>query len=275
MFLLSNDAFATVGGPTYLYDLKYDAQSRSVFYVSQDQGGRGCPPFLYSMSLDTGAEKTIYGCEDTKPGAIRNNEISAYTSSFSHLDAVDLKKNKVTVDLIQKGIEKSEDGYVMKVNVVANVYQNGVKKAEIPMTSCGAEYPFVIGGYGIQGINDKLALIFSGKSDCFEGGYTFEKLRIVGLQTMNGSYTNAPYKDNSALAPNEGNLVAYVREEAKTNVPSGTQNGMQDDTPSGTVGSTSVDENFSESTPKPILPTVALVGGILFILGVVVGRNFK
>ena len=57
-------ASATVGGPTLIYDLKFDPATKSVYYTEQNYGGRGCPPELKAISTDTNQVRTIFSCDD-------------------------------------------------------------------------------------------------------------------------------------------------------------------------------------------------------------------
>ena len=59
-----NNVLATVGGPTFIYDFRYNPLDESVYYIKQDFGGRGCPPELIRLSLNSGKTDIAYSCSE-------------------------------------------------------------------------------------------------------------------------------------------------------------------------------------------------------------------
>ena len=215
---------ATVGGPTLVYDLKFDSKTNSVYYTVGEGGGKGCPPELRAISLDTNTPKVIYSCDDGlnqygyEQG--QKEKIDSFTSTFSMLRPINLRKNIITVSIDVSGVETSPDSsYVMQTNFVANIFQDGVKKISIPFSGCNADQPLIVDGYGVTGIQDKILLLFSGKRDCFEGGYVGETVHLVsGLRIFDGSPIYES-KNTSPLVPHTGSIVAYFKETPVDNFP--------------------------------------------------------
>ncbi len=56
-------ANATVGGGSYIHSFKYNPLDESVYFIRNDMGGRGCPPELIKISLNTGKEQTVFSCD--------------------------------------------------------------------------------------------------------------------------------------------------------------------------------------------------------------------
>src|SRR5690349_10224986 len=85
---------ATVGGPTYVYNTRFDTKTNSIYFTEHSQTGRGCLPVLKKLSAETGATETIYPCDgEVFDAAKRESEIDTYTTGFSYLSPLNLKKN--------------------------------------------------------------------------------------------------------------------------------------------------------------------------------------
>jgi hypothetical protein len=217
IILLVNTTYATVGGPTTIFDLKYDQKTSSVYYTEQSYSGKGCPPILKSLSYLTGVSKTIYSCDDEISGTVgQSQKIYSYTSTFYSLTHINLRKNNITVS-IDGGVVENYPNTTekAKINFVAQVLQNNTNIIKLALSGCSLEQPYVIDGYSIPGVKDKILLLISGVSDCWEGGYIFERLVLVpGIQVSDSSVVSS-YKDISPMVPNEGSVIAYP---AKPNI---------------------------------------------------------
>lgn len=217
-----NSAFATVGGPTYIYNFKYNPLNESVYYIAQDQGGRGCPPELFKLSLNTGKSQVDYSCDQGEKLEVQDTfsavdaEINKITNSFKYLIPINLKTNRISVDVSFVDYEKlsPELDEVKNANFIASVYQDNKKIIDLPIKGCNLEQPFVFGGYTIPGFDKKIVLLLSTKGDCFEGGYINETLHVVGgVSNLDKTQLTNFYKDPEALVPNEGTLVVFEPEE--------------------------------------------------------------
>ncbi len=243
---------ATVGGPTLVYNLRFDTKTDAVYFTEYSETGRGCLPELKKLSLATGVSETIYPCDgEVFDATKREAEISAYTDGMNYLSSINLKKNGIEVALEVGEEEYLEPGWLLKTKMTAHVYQNGTKKLSFPLSACNAEQPFVIDGYFAPTHADKLVLLVSGKNDCFEGGYTLESLKIVPNVTLVDDATLNVYKRPSALAPHEGSLVVY---------------------PGQTVAEK---PEVVETEEDPNLLTLSVIGLIGLLLGVCLGRVGK
>ncbi len=212
-FALAAVTYATVGGPTLIYDFRYNPADESVYYTEQDSGGRGCPPELFKLSLNSGSTTVVYSCdrgfaEDASPVS----EIAAIVEGFKPLTPISLKKNsiEVDVDFVRAENYSPEFEEVVRRHFTATVHQRGNKVAELPITGCNLEQPFTFAGYAIPGFDKKIVLLLSTKGDCFEGGYTKETLHMVGgVGNLDKDFRYNSMKWGEALVPNEGTLVVF------------------------------------------------------------------
>lgn len=260
------DAFATVGGPTYIGNFKYNPADESVYYILRSDSGRGCPPILQKISLATEKIETAYSCEDgeklyyeSNTGSI--NEINKITQNFKDLTPINLTDNKIQIDLNFVTAETfGEENSIAKRNFTATVYQNGQKIDQFAIPGCTLDQPFTFAGYAIPGFEKKIALLSSGTGDCFEGGYTTENLFVIGgLQSLNrASSYNTLKMYNSPLIPSVLTQVVFEKDKI---------------TPTSSAITTS-----PMTTDEPIDPKLLMIIGgfvIALIVGVVLGRVTK
>ena len=225
-FAVTTTAVATVGGPTYIYDFRYNPANESVYYISASQSGRGCPPILRKLSVRTGESETVFSCEQGEAllsGSAFAGQYPAplfqkfeeITGRFERLAPLNLPKNNVEVDLT---FTRTEDyapdlPEIKRTYFLAEVYHNGTKAAEFPIAGCSSGQPFMFAGYIIPGVSDNVALLRSAKSDCFEGGYTGESLYIIdGISGLNTTYPVDFSKWNEPLVPSEATLVVFEKD---------------------------------------------------------------
>jgi len=223
VFIVKN-VLATVGGPTFIYDFKYNPADESVYYIKQDFGGRGCPPELFKLSLNSGKTQIAYSCNEgeklvpgdndsTSPVSI---EINRITKDFKPLNSLNLKDNNISIDVnfIKEENYSPEVNEIVRRHFTASIYQNGVKINELQIIGCNLNQPFTFQGYSIPGFEKRIILLLSTRNDCFEGGYIGETLYSVGgVDKLDKTPITNFYKDLSVLAPNEGSLVVYEGEE--------------------------------------------------------------
>jgi len=182
---------ATVGGPTYVYNLKYNPNDESVYYTEQNQSGKGCPPILSKISLHTGETSTVFSCdegfalstdEDFYPAQSVYNKIEEITKGFKPLTFLNLKENSIDLDVsFVKDKFFNESDILLRKNFITWVYQDGIKTDEFPINGCSVEQPFSFAGYAIPGFNKKIIILSSAVSDSFEGGYIREGLHVVNI----------------------------------------------------------------------------------------------
>jgi len=252
--ILVNNAQATVGGPTIVYDFKYDSKTSSIYYTEQNYNGKGCPPELKSISLSTLMSKVVYSCND---GLVTENQslrINSFTSQFTTLVPINLRRNNIDIVVDVIGIENIPDtSEKIKTNFIARVFQGSNKISEITFSGCNAEQPLVVGGYEIPGVSDKIVLLFSRKSDCWEGGYVGEFIFLVsGVNIVDRSHVNS-YKSDSPLIPDDNSLVLYSKKDG----------GDQ------TSGQSPKDCISDKEFPVAIL-VLSVIGAL--VLGIIVGR---
>ncbi len=268
-------ALATIGGPTYIYDFKYNPKDESVYYTESDYGGRGCPPMLSKTSLATGVSQKVYSCDqgeklyDGKDYEVAIAEvraqINAITQNFKNLVPISLKKNNIAIDLkfVRTENLNPEIDEIKNSVFSATVYQGDKKLTEMEISGCNTEQPFTFAGYAVPGFDKKIVLLLSTKGDCFEGGYIDESLLVVGgLNSINRESLNF-YKSDEALVPNEGTLTVYENESVEV------VNNGEVETPTETETEAEGEANMNLYI---IFGVAALV---LVVLGFVVGRMSK
>ncbi len=212
--------YATVGGETFIHNFTYNPTNESVYYIMQNAGGRGCPPELLKLSLASGKTDIVYSCDDGEKAGYEygssgaNDEINKMIEGLKPLTPLSLKANHIAIDVTFTSADSEnyspDTNEVFRRHFTASVYQNNKKVSEFPIVGCNITQPFLFQGYAIPGFDKKIVLLLSTKGDCFEGGYIGETLHVVsGLANLDRSQMTNFYKGNSALTPNEGNLVVY------------------------------------------------------------------
>ena len=173
---LASNVHATVGGPTFIYDFKYNPQDESVYYTMASEGGRGCPPELVKISLVSGQTQVVFSCSDgEKLSSISlvSSEINKITNDFKQLTPLNLKGNNIAIDINFLNAENysPELNELLRRNFNTSVYQNNKKVTDFTISGCKMEQPFVFAGYAIPGFDKKIILLSSAVNDCNEGGY--------------------------------------------------------------------------------------------------------
>jgi hypothetical protein len=214
---------ATVGGPTYIYDFKYNPLDESVYYTSQSDNGRGCPPILAKISLVTGKSEIVFSCDDGEKlssTSLVNYEINKITNDLKLLTPLNLRENDITIDIkfLNSEYFNSEGDWLKNHNFFTSVYQGNKKVTDFTITGCNIEQPFIFSGYAVPGFDKKIILLSSAVNDCWEGGYIFEKLYVVdGVDNLNKEYESNSYKGSSALVPNKGSLIIFESDKINEN----------------------------------------------------------
>jgi hypothetical protein len=268
--LLSSPAHATVGGPTYIGNFKYNKADESIYFITNSYSGRGCPPMLDKISLVNEVVSSVISCtqgEDLLSNrgnlsdtSVIYEEINGITAQAKGLTSISLPKNNVEIDIKFVREEKlSEDDYVIKNHFVATVFQNGRKIDEFPLTGCSLDQPFTFAGYSIPGFEKKIIIVSSAKTDCWEGGYVGESIHVIDeIENLDKTQVGDWKSENIPLVPNEGTRVVYEK-----------------DSISPTPISTPVETNNGSSIPQPnfnknmiwILVIVLIVGiGLGYLL---------
>jgi len=226
-FVTVENTFATVGGPTLIYEFVYNPLDESVYYIEQDHSGRGCPPELFKLSLNSSETKVAYSCDEGERLASQNGydyssvgvKINEIIEDFKFLAPLSLKANNISVDIDFVNAENYSPEFdeVIRRNFIATIYQNEVKVDEFTITGCSLNQPFVFHGYAIPGFEKKIMVLLSTKGDCFEGGYTKETLHMISnVSNIDKTPSVNFYKGQSALIPNEDSLVVYESDEVIT-----------------------------------------------------------
>lgn len=274
---------ATTGGPTYIYSFKYNPANESVYFVQQDEGGRGCPPELLKMSLSTGKIDVVFSCSQGESLMSANSAagvapvttaINNIVKDFKDLTPISLPKNNITIDVNFVNSEKLSPGdeWIVRSRFTATVFQYASQIAEIPIVGCAIDQPFVFAGYAIPGFEKRIVLLLSTKGDCFEGGYINETLYSVGnIGHLDRTQANDSGKIASPLVLSAATLVVFERDNVSANIAT-TDNAKPVDIAT-TIATTQISPQCN-SYPLMLLVVAAMIGTIIgFILGALIFRN--
>jgi hypothetical protein len=220
-------AHATVGGETLIWDFKYNPANESVYYELSDGGGRGCPPQLFSLSLNSEKSSTAFSCSEGEQLSREqvDSKINAIASGFKPLLPLSLKNNAIAIDVNFVKAETYGVGSndILLRHFTATLYQNGKKVKEFPLTGCSLDQPFTFQGYSIPGFNKKIIVLVSAVNNCAEGGYIYESLQVVGgVDNLDKTVVDNFHKGTSPLSPNIGNVV--IRESDTVSTVQGNPN---------------------------------------------------
>lgn len=231
IFFVASNAFATVGGPTYISEIALDNPEsnviKSVYYKLHDGGGRGCPPIIHKIGLVSLTDSEVRSCDQAEQdGAKYPQFVSDTYQNLSYLGSVSLKKNNIDirVEFISENKLEGFDDPVSN-NFLATLAQDGTKFGEINFKGCARDQPHVFEGYMIPNSNS-MAILISNKGDCFEGGYVKESLSVVkGIKYLDKNIVRS-FKTASATEPNSGNMIVYATtsETTKPDMKAPTEN---------------------------------------------------
>lgn len=259
--ILAKNASATVGGPSYISEIRLNTSSDSVYYVKNDYGGKGCPPIIHAVNLATTQDVEVKTCDQAfKEFFSGENGDEKYRQfimdtykDFLYLGSISLKKNHidVRVNFLSEHIEGGETYWS---DFEAIVTQDNKEVAKINFRGCDKDQPHVFEGYMVPD-SGAMALVISNKGDCFEGGYIYESLYLIKSMKYYDTKIVRSYKTESATEPNSGNMVVFADSDDTKDNNDGTETPVEEKT----------------SANQIILLLTPLVVGI--ILGYVIGKK--
>ena len=268
LLLSSEKVLATVGGPTYISQIAYNASNNSVYYIENDHGGKGCPPIIHSVNVTNTRDVEVKTCDevfqqfpsssDESDGQNYMQFIADIYNNLSYLGSVSLEKNFIDVRarILSEHIENGET-YWNEFQAV--ITQDNKEIAKLNFRGCAKDQPNVFEGYRIPD-TDSMAILISNKGDCFEGGYVHESLSIIkGIKYYDTNIIRS-IKEASATEPNLGNRVVYATSDI-------TENNRSDNDSDGAA----------DPQKNPFVNTVLMIAtfAIGLILGYVVGKKFS
>jgi len=223
LFVLPIDALATVGGPTTIDRLAYNQNQNAVYYTVRFEGGRGCPPVVYKISLEGGRVDSVLNCDQAESlyNLQNSTDQERYYKAIDNImfEGVPLKK----INLINHGI-KAEVGHINEVflddsewklnsNFHVKILQGNKIKSEFDAKGCEDDQPFVFRGYAIPGVMDKILIMQSTIGDCFEGGYVVDNLFVINNIKLENNTDPDEYLSNRGPFVSKGDFVAYSSKE--------------------------------------------------------------
>ena len=283
---------ATVGGPTTIGDFRYNPSNESVYYTQYTSNGRGCPPTLHRMSLNTEISEQIFSCEEGE-GLLTEQDIYSFqpvtnfihdfVGDFKKLLEIDLRSNglEIDVDFVENVPYSEEYQETLYKKFSVNVYQDGRKVKDFEIQGCKLEQPFLFSGYSIPGFNKRIMLVSSAKGDCFEGGYINEKIYTIGeLDDISREGGSFDYKNSLPLTLNERSLVVYESENVSIPTPVVEEKVEQEGEVDGVGDTETLTDDFVDPDqenlergfePESKLDSMILLVSLLLVLLSVVG----
>lgn len=265
---------ATVGGPTFVYNLKYNPQDESVYYIKVSESGRGCPPEIMKLPLVSGVGSVFFGCVEAEKllyeklnkdyeslKTFTNNMISGYKD----LKELNLSANNIDIDVdyLRDDTYGETEKYVYNKTHDVYVYQNGIKVNTFQMQSCLVDMPITFAGYIIPGFNNKIVIVASGGGDCVEGPYVYETVKIVsGVQVDYKQAAPVSSKTSGTLIASDKTLTVKISDEVDLQKYQIQNDELMMDEP----------KNISETKTETYVFITALVS---LLVGVVIGRKTK
>ena len=225
LFLPTNNVKATTGGPTYISEIAFSTSSNSIFYIENDNSGRGCLPIIHKLDLTTLKNLELKTCTEIEQeflndkyeeGVQLNNQfISETFENLSYLHSVNLKKNNIKI-IINFLSEYIEDGFAYWSEFSATIIQDNKEISKINFRGCTKAQPHIFEGYMVPN-SDALAILISNKGDCFEGGYINESLHLIKNIKYYDTSVIRSFKDRAPSEPNLGNVVVYASLDSEIN----------------------------------------------------------
>jgi hypothetical protein len=222
--LIPKFTIATVGGNYTVYDFRYNPKDESVYYLVQDFGGRGCPPTLNKISLESEEIFSVFSCNDGEEKVMKDpsynvlSDIYTITQNFKNLMPIDLNKNSINIDVNFKKDEFFDElsGELKQKIFNVDIFQNGNKIDGFELSGCYLDQPFSFKGYQIPGFEKKIILLVSRTRDCFEGGYIGESIFVINnIENLNKDYFSSSYKGDDPLYPDKGVLIVSENDSVK------------------------------------------------------------
>lgn len=212
---LASSVHATVGGPTYIDRVGYDALADQVYFLVNTQSGRGCPPEIMSVDVKSKQVIDVMNCDQIEKKYGYSSEgyntfVDDTFKNLTHLSALDFRRNGISVDVTYVG-EHRNDEYNVSSDFRADFYQNGKRIDSASYVGCYEDEPHVVHGYLIPE-TDAFAVIISRIGDCFEGGYSEDSLFIIHGGKIVDPSPVPPPMDSSAPQVFRGDLVVYADE---------------------------------------------------------------
>lgn len=270
-FLISGEqVLATVGGPTYIFQIAYKDSDNSVYYLKSDMGGKGCPPIIHSVNLAKMQDIEVKTCDEvfeeySQDYSEESNQkykqfISDNYKNLSYLGSVSLEKNHIDVR-IEELSEHIEDGEIFWTEFRATLTQDNKEVARLDIRGCSKDQPHIFEGYRIPN-TDAMTILISNKGDCFEGGYVRESLSIVrGIKYYDTNVVRS-VKEESATEPNTGNMVVYAASKDVVN---------DNEVVNNNFNSAPTISPAPQSAPKKNSVVKIILMAVIFTIGILIG----
>lgn|GEM_PF-2695127 len=234
MLLSTTSAHATVGGPTYTYNLRVThgagATPKEIMYISHSSEGRGCPPLIYLLNTQTKTSSILVGCDEPLYEQNFKSTLDKYPVPL-HRIHLPFNLIKAVVTVVRE-VEDDPGAFMgKKTEFLLELFQQDTKIASIPYSGCYPDQPHVIEGYATP-TGSLSVILVSTTGDCFEGGYVREQVFPVSGATLHYNYQLAPRKTSSPAIADAGGangnlfVIAEKKREAApvvSTAPGGTE----------------------------------------------------
>lgn len=227
---------ATVGGPSLVYNLRTNVEAREVVYDFHGLDGKGCPPEVFSLNLETGELRVVADCDDPEYEAAYAASIVAYPIPLARMH---LPYNQVSAKAsVLREIEVNPDNFAGGTEFGLDLFQVEKKIAAFTYFGCYPNQPHILEAYGTA--DESVAVIVvSTIGDCFEGGYIRERVFVAKGLTSLYDYSLGEGRKTATPAvvdadAETGNIVVFAS-KAATATPSATGIDSADGVPRGPI----------------------------------------
>lgn len=185
LVISSQSVEATVGGPTYVYNLRVsdrDAIARDIMYIRSDHGGRGCAPQVMVLDAQLNKTRELTGCDDADE-AVLERAVRQYPVALNHLH-LPYNSFRASTRIVKEVPENIATYEPAHIEFETTIYNRDNPVATLKHTGCYPTQPHIIEGYTL-GKTRVVAFVLSTISGCWEGGYIREQIFPVSIIGFN------------------------------------------------------------------------------------------
>lgn len=217
------DVQATVGGPTYVYNLRIShvLPIQEIMYVTHSLSGKGCPPSVSALNIETMKSRDVVACDFDADESVMERAFSQFPVVLKRLH-LPYSGMRAETRVVRFTENKDDPFQFQKTDFETKIYQNTYDGGEREVAAfdypgCYPDQRHIIEGYATpQGY--LVAFVVSTIGDCFEGGYITE--RIFPIKAMRVSDDPITLEPRAASEPatvdadtENGNLLAIAKSQ--------------------------------------------------------------
>jgi len=185
LVITSHSAEATVGGPSYAYNLRVsdrDTTAREIMYINHSLSGRGCAPQVFVLDAQTRKTRELTGCEDVNESTLERT-VRQYPVALNRLH-LPYNSFRASTRIVREVPENTATYEPAHIEFETTIYHIDKTVATLKHTGCYPTQPHIIEGYTL-GKTRVVAFVLSTISGCWEGGYIGEQIFPVSITDFN------------------------------------------------------------------------------------------